>query len=82
LELIEKKYNGNEHVLSPRSDVVKLARALAQFVRAVKYTSGVSLEFATKDAERALREVADGYPFDCTGCWPRPTVEALKGEEE
>ena len=54
---IEWKALGN-----PPCDVVKLARALAQFVRAAKYTSGVSLEFATKESERVLREVAGEKP--------------------
>jgi uncharacterized protein YggU (UPF0235/DUF167 family) len=31
-----------------------LLEALSQFVRAVKFTSGVSLEFATQEAEKAI----------------------------
>ena len=51
-----------DRINSLNCDVVKLARVLAQFVRAVKYTSGVSLEFAASEAERVLSEVAGGKP--------------------
>ncbi len=59
LKQIEEKY---PYEVPVQANLKKLARALAQFVRAVKYTSGVSLEFATKEAERVLREVAGENP--------------------
>ena len=65
LERIEERHKQYQRLASSpavavHEDVVKLARALAQFVRAVKYTSGVSLEFAASEAERVLAEVAGG----------------------
>ena len=36
-------------------NIAELRDKLSQFVRAVRYTSGVSLEFATKEAEDLLK---------------------------
>jgi hypothetical protein len=51
LKKIKEKYNGNTHVLSPRSDVVKLARALDLVSEDLE---GSNLLFA----KRTLEEVA------------------------